>query len=80
MQLVKNNELVESNDMKKKHNIGLRNPRVVFTDHEIELMLELEADGMSQKQIAAKFGISKGHLSNILSGRRRGFLTSEKSV
>lgn len=64
--------------MKKKHNVGLQNPRVIFTDHEIELMLELESGGMPQKQIAIKFGVSKGHLSNILSGRRRGFLTSEK--
>lgn len=40
--------------------------RLKLTDHEVELMRQLDDDGMPQKVIAEKFEISVGHVSKIV--------------
>ena len=61
----------------KPHNIGSNNPRAKLTDHEIELIISLADEGMSQKELAKRFEISPGYICNLIHGRRRGFLTSQ---
>ena len=52
--------------------IGQDHHRAKLTDHEVWLILQLIAEKVSQRQIAKKFEISRGTVSDIASGRRRG--------
>lgn len=50
---------------------GERNGMVKLTDLDVETIRELKAKGYPQFRIAKMFGISEGHLSTILRGRKR---------
>lgn len=52
--------------------IGESNPMAELTDHEVELLLELRAEGKSYGWLADKFEIGKSTAQDICSGRRRG--------
>lgn len=54
--------------------IGESHPRAKLTDAEVDLVLELLADGMSLAQVAEKMDVSKSCIAHISSGRRRGQL------
>lgn len=43
-----------------------------LTDHEVQLVLELLADGLSQREIAAKMQISRFRVSTIAQRKARG--------
>ena len=64
MQLAKRNE--------KGYRIGGTHHRSRLTDHEVELLRQLGADGMKVKELAKKFDISKGQASKILRHVQRG--------
>lgn len=51
---------------------GESHPRAALSDHEVELMLELHAEGFSHAWLAAKFEIPKVSVWSICSGRTRG--------
>lgn len=52
--------------------IGESHPRAKLTDAEVDLVLDLLADGMSLAQVAGKMDVSKSCIAHIASGRRRG--------
>lgn len=54
------------------YRIGETHRRAVLTDHEVELMLELHAEGKSHAWLAEKFEIPKVSVWSICSGRTRG--------
>jgi hypothetical protein len=51
--------------------IGERHPGARLTDHEVELIHQLKADGLSHSEIASKFDAARSTVSDIISGRRR---------
>jgi DNA invertase Pin-like site-specific DNA recombinase len=51
--------------------IGEGHPRAVLTDHDVALVIELRDQGMSLGKIAIKFGVSKGCVWKIITGRTR---------
>ena len=55
----------------KGQRIGEDHPRAVLTDHEVDLLLELKAEGYSLAWLAAKFEISRFHAWRIVTGRKR---------
>jgi transposase len=54
------------------HVVGQDHHRAKFSNHDIDLMIELHADGMSYLQIAIKFETSKFTVRDYVKGRRRG--------
>jgi DNA-binding CsgD family transcriptional regulator len=48
------------------YRIGQSHQRSRYTDHEVELVRQLATGGMRARDIAAKMGMSKGHVSKIL--------------
>lgn len=56
--------------------VGETHPLAKLSDADIELIHELREAGLSYAQIAGKFddgvSVSKSHVRDILSGRRRG--------
>lgn len=56
--------------------IGESHPRAVLTDHEVDLVLELRAEGKSYEWLAVKFEIHKGTVAKICTGQRRGQLAA----
>ena len=60
----------------KGQRIGETHPRAVLTDHEVDLLLELRAEGYSYGWLAKKFEISKTHAWRICLGHKRGQLTA----
>lgn len=54
--------------------IGESHPRAVLTDHEVGLLLELRAEGMSLSWLAEKFEVSKSQVGRIVRGDQRGQL------
>lgn len=52
--------------------IGQSHPRAKLLDHEIDLVFELKASGMSLAKIAAKMDMSKSGVQKIVNGSRRG--------
>lgn len=54
------------------YRIGDTHHRAKLTDHEIELLRQLGAEGMKVKDLAKKFEISKGQASKILRHHQRG--------
>jgi hypothetical protein len=70
----KGTELVGLNENRRR--VGEYHPRCSLTDQEVDLIRELAdpSDGskpMSQREIAAKFEISRGTVGDIVSFRRR---------
>lgn len=54
------------------YRIGDTHHRAKLTDHEVELIRQLHGEGMKARDIAKKFGISKGQASKILRHQQRG--------
>lgn len=54
------------------YRIGDSHQHSRYSDHEIELVRQLRANGMRPKLIAAKTGMSKGYVSKILRHLARG--------
>jgi DNA-binding NarL/FixJ family response regulator len=53
------------------HLIGESHPRAVLTDHEVDLLLELLAEGLSQARVALAMEVSRRTVRDIASGRTR---------
>ncbi|WP_422096880.1 hypothetical protein [Variovorax sp.] len=53
------------------YRIGESNPAAILTDRDVELMLELRAEGMSYAQLAEKFECSIHTVESICQFRRR---------
>lgn len=66
----KSSKLVLVNE--RGHVIGQDHHRAVLSDHDIDLMLELRAEGYSYGWLAAKFEVGKTTARDICTGRRRG--------
>ncbi len=61
--------------------IGQDHHRARFTDHDIDLIRELRADGMKLSDIADKFETSKGRVHDICAARSRGqTATSQRTL
>lgn len=54
--------------------IGETHPRAVLTDHEVDLLLELRAEGYSYRWLGEKFDIHYTHARRICLGHARGQL------
>jgi DNA invertase Pin-like site-specific DNA recombinase len=54
------------------YRIGDTHHRAKLTDHEVDLIRQLRAEGMKVKDLARKFDISKGQASKILRHMQRG--------
>jgi len=67
--LTKPKELVAVNERGRR--IGEDHPRAKLSNHEIDLMQELFEEGMTLREAAEKFDISKKHASEIRSGKKR---------
>jgi hypothetical protein len=61
--------LVRVND--RGYPVGEDHHRARFTDHEVELMIALVAEGLSFRKVAEKFECSPGYVKDLTSGRRR---------
>ena len=51
--------------------IGEDHPRAVLTNHEVDLLLELRAEGYSYAWLADKFEVAKSTVFGICTGRTR---------
>lgn len=51
--------------------VGESHPRAKLLDSEVDLVLELLADGLSYAAVAGKMDVSKSCIAHIASGRRR---------
>lgn len=63
------NRMVAVNERGQR--IGESHPRAVLTDHEVELLLELRAEGFSYGWLARKFEVHKQTVAKICTGTRR---------
>lgn len=54
--------------------VGQDHHRSKLSDHEVDLVHELDAEGLKQSVIADKMEISRALVSYILSGKRRGHM------
>lgn len=54
--------------------IGDSHPGAVLSDHEVNLLLELRAEGYSMGWLAKTFEVSKSCVAKIVWGQRRGQL------
>lgn len=61
--------LIRVND--RGYPVGQDHHRAKLTDHEVDLILELAADGMSYRTIADKFEISFRHVGRLVHGEKR---------
>lgn len=52
--------------------IGEDHPRAVLTDRDVELLLELRAEGWTLRRLAEKFEISFAHAGRVARGDQRG--------
>ena len=53
------------------HAIGEDHPRAVLTNHEVDLLLELRAEGYGYGWLAAKFEVSKSTVRGYCTGQTR---------
>ena len=53
------------------YRIGESNPAAILSDRDVELLLELRAEGFDYEWLAAKFECSKETVKSICIGRRR---------
>ena len=51
--------------------VGESHPRAVLSDHEVDLLLELQAQGYSYRWLAAKFEVTKSCVAKIVRGEHR---------
>lgn len=51
--------------------IGEDHPRAVLTNRDVELLLELKAEGWTLRRLAAKFEISASHAGRVCRGDQR---------
>lgn len=60
--------------MRKNANplVGESHPRAKLTDAEVDLALQLRAQGFSLAWVAGKLEVSKSCIQHIVSGRNRG--------
>ncbi len=56
--------------------IGEDHPRAVLTNHEVDLLLELRAEGVSYDKLAVIFEIHRGTVAKICTGQRRAQYTA----
>lgn len=61
----------------QRRRIGEAHPRAVLSDHEVDLVHALRADGMALSLIAQKFEVSKGCIWKIVRGHRRGHVAAD---
>lgn len=54
--------------------VGGRNAATKLTDDEVRAVRAACGDGMSQRDVAQRFGVSQGHVSDIVRGRKRRLL------
>jgi predicted DNA-binding protein (UPF0251 family) len=54
--------------------VGEDHQNAKLSDHEVELVRRLRAEGMSYDRIAAKMGVSKSSIADICTWRRRAVL------
>lgn len=66
----KANRMVAVND--KGLRIGETHPRAVLDDHEVDLLLELRAQGYSYRWLGLKFEVHYTHARRICLGLKRG--------
>lgn len=52
--------------------VGQSHPNAVLTDHDVDLLLELRAEGFSYGWLARKFEIHRQTVAKICQGLRRG--------
>jgi len=50
---------------------GQKLPQTKLTDEQVREIRTLHASGVSQKDLVARFGVTKGHMSGIVNGRER---------
>jgi Mor family transcriptional regulator len=62
-------KLVAVNDQGRR--VGETHPAAKLTDHDVDLMFALRAEGMAVIEIARKFEVSRWHASKVLHYRRR---------
>jgi hypothetical protein len=66
------------------YRVGEAHPRAVLTDDEIDRMLEDRgpdnAPKMSYRQLAARYGVSKSCVRDIISGSRRGRIAAQREI
>lgn len=60
-------------DMKAKGRsaVGEKNGMVKLSDRDIEAIRLLVSEGFTQREVAKRYGVSEGHLSTIIKGKRR---------
>ena len=63
------NRMVALNDRGRR--VGETHPRAELSDHDVELVFELRAQGFSLGWLAVKFEISKSQVGRILRGEQR---------
>lgn len=57
---------------KRRHGIGIANGMAKLTDQQVKAIRVLKAEGISQREIAKMFGVSEGHVSTLIKGKKRG--------
>lgn len=67
-----NIEILDPSDHLRLHTEGDKNPQAKLTEEEVKEVVELAKAGeMTQREIADKYGISQGHVSDLKNGKRR---------
>ena len=62
------------------HVVGQDHHRAKLTDHDVWLINELKAEGLSYRQIAIKFGVSRSTVESICQGRRRAHIATGQKL
>lgn len=52
--------------------IGEDHHHAVLTDHDVDLLLQLRAEGWGYRRLSAKFGVARSTVKRITTGARRG--------
>jgi DNA-binding NarL/FixJ family response regulator len=64
-------------DNNKDMTLKGRNPRAKITPETVLEIRELREEGLQHKEIAARVGLARNTVTNILNGKRWGYVTSE---
>lgn len=57
--------------------VGEDHPNAKLTDHEVDMLLQLRADGYGWKRLAKTFEISKAQVRRICAGKSRHHVATE---
>jgi len=57
---------------KRRHAFGERNGMTTLSDRDIAAIRLLVKNGFTQREVAKRYGISEGHMSTIIRGKKRG--------